>query len=126
MTYTLEDTVSFATRAVAERGPDWSYPAGKDTEWREEHGICVYHLRAQIGGGWEPTDQPACIVGHVLWQIGKLDEVGEGVAAEDQAVVKTNFDEPSCEFLKNLQTAQDGRFTWGGALQRALVEANDR
>lgn len=100
--------------AIAERGADWTYPE----EWRDALGSCQYAQEDAAG-----NLAPACIVGHVLWQIDPavlkwVHANGEGRVAEavlydlkESGVV--GFTEDALEAALRLQMTQDDGSTWG-------------
>lgn len=92
------------TRKVAAERPDFVYP-----------GQCYYVEHGQ----------PGCILGHVLWNLGIIDEdfsrLDENGLSIPRAFPKLGIEIDSDEFhwLSRVQHAQDSKQPWGEAIKEA-------
>lgn len=73
-------------------------------------------------------DQPACLIGHALWNLGLIDiSLGHHVVnscgvSRVAEFLKIPLDDAEEYWLTEAQSAQDEGDTWGDAIERA----NDR
>lgn len=131
-TINVETVTALLTRAVADRGEDYTYPASTSKtstschyrwdQWDIDH---EYVTPEKKGG-------PACIAGQVMDYAGILDDIvgtyedGSFSSAngEDINSLAFNYDLDitplALAVLREAQESQDAGLTWGVALRRAL------
>ena len=115
----LEETIAMARKAVEERGEDWVYPK-EGQEWRFEgpgddwNGACRYALADDSD---EP--KPACIVGHVLHQVGVLEDFAD--SQRSSAALDIPFTREAAHFLNLAQIDQDSGYSWGESVRHAIA-----
>lgn len=122
--FTMDQTLVWLRRAVAERGNDFDYcktykrgkQSGENPFGTSNADNCRYV--EGIDGG---IPEPGCIAGHVFHQAGvsledlvKHEYTSAGVAAP-----KLGFTKPASEMLHLAQRIQDRGGSWGEALTAA-------
>lgn len=118
MNLTVDALLEYAKNAVAERGEDWVYP----DHMKDETNSCLYATT-----DWDGTIKPACLVGHIIWQIDpellvRVHAYSEGTGA--RTVLRDDLD---CHDSRVLQLAelmqerQDNGEPWGEALRAAIA-----
>lgn len=121
MKITYEDVVEQVAKIVAEKGRDHVYANKNDK------GDCFYFR----------DEAPSCVVGHWVHALGieefesavKFKEssgpfpAGELVTAAWDKGIDIEIDEAALMFLSNMQSLQDGGWTWGAALDFAIDQA---
>jgi hypothetical protein len=98
----VEGALALLERAVQEKGEDYVYPLSDKRD-----GICRYAV----------DYEPSCIVGHVLFYLGKLDAAIEGASAH--TVLHDLATDEAKYLLLVVQRAQDAGKPWGQALGEA-------
>lgn len=89
------------TRKVATEKPDFVY-----------EGVCQY-----VDGG-----EPACLIGHALWNLGLIDESLEFRSVNDDGVrfvanhLGIALDDAEESWLLRTQSRQDNGLPWGAAV----------
>jgi hypothetical protein len=103
---------------IADKTPTFIYPLNPSNN--EE--LCLYK--------W-PTGEPACLIGHVLAELGLLDFAVEGRAADTVLGIINNndtgytFTEGAADIAMEAQRIQDMGQTWEAAASSALQMAED-
>lgn len=111
--------VVFLEKAVAEKGPDFTY----HTRELNEHERATWYASDDMveeGCLYFDNGQPSCIVGHVLSYMG-YDNAPEGAPAQIAlTTLGIAMDDETRRLLTDVQRRQDNGIPWGEAVNKSL------